>query len=441
MRRTLSRTFAGVAAGVLVLASLAGCSSSGTSSSGGACAPSSGKVTLSYWSWVPGMDKVVNLWNSTHPNIQVNLTTTTTGTHGTYQKMFDALKAGNAPDLGQIEFDALPSYRVQGGLENIAACTGVSAAATEFPDWAWRQVTFGEQAVYAIPQDTGPLALVYRKDLFAKYGLTVPATWADYKADADKLKAQNPNVYMTNLASDPNWLAGMAWQNGAHWFGLNGSTWNVSIDAAQSRQVTDYWQQLADANELAPVSDWTTPWEKAFADGTILSWPAAAWGTALVKQYAPDASGQWAVAPLPQWTAGAQSGGNWGGSTTAVFSHAKHPYEAAQFALWLDTDPTAFGMLISSGGLFPAALKLQSNPALAVGDPYFGGQRVFDVFGAAARQVDPSFMWGPTMTLTLSEMQDAMNAAGNKQGTLSGALSTGQAKTVADLKQQGISVG
>ncbi len=440
MRHTISRTIAGMAAGALVLASLVACSSSGTSSSG-ACTPSSGKVTLSYWSWVPGMDKVVDLWNSTHPNIQVNLTTTSTGTHGTYQKMFDALKAGNAPDLGQIEYDALPSYRVQGGLRNIAGCAGVTAAATQFPDWTWKQVTFGEPAVYAIPQDTGPLALVYRKDLFAKYGLSVPATWADYKADADKLKAQNPNVYMANIASDPNWLAGLAWQNGAQWFGVDGNNWKVSIDAPASRTVTGYWQQLADANELSPVSDWSTPWEKAFADGTVLTWPTAAWGTALVKQYAPDTSGDWAVAPLPQWNSGANAGGNWGGSTTAVFAHAQHPYEAAQFALWLNTDPTAFTKLVATGGLYPAALKLQSLPGLAAPDPYFGGQPIFDVFAAAEKQVNPSFQWGPTMTLTLSEMQDAMNAAGNKQGTLGDALRTGQSKTVADMKQQGISVG
>jgi multiple sugar transport system substrate-binding protein len=330
---------------------------------------------------------------------------------------------------------------VQGDLQNIAACAGVTSASSQFPSWTWNQVTFGESnAVYAIPQDTGPLGLVYRSDLFKRYGLTVPTTWDQFKADADKLKTEDPNAYLTNDASDPNWLAGMSWQNGAHWFSLSGSTWNVSIDGSQSQAVAAYWQQLTDANELAPVADWSTAWEKDLANGTILSWPTAAWGTALLKEYAPGTSGDWAVAPLPQWSASSASDGNWGGSTTTVFTGSKHPYEASEFALWLNTNPTAYNMLVSSAGLYPAANALQGLSALQTKDPYFGGQAVFDVFSAAEKQVNPSFLWGPTMTLTLSEMQDAINAANNKQGTLTGALSTGQSKTIADMRQQGIAV-
>lgn len=448
MPRITSRRGAALVAGGLALATLAACSSSGSSttssSSGGgsgSCKASSGNVTLSFWSWVPGMDKVVDLWNSTHPNIQVKFTSTATGTGGTYQKMFDAAKAGTSPDLGQIEYDALPSYRVQGDLANIAACDNVAAASSQFPSWTWNQVTFGESnAVYAIPQDTGPLGLLYRKDLFTRYGLTVPTTWDQFKTDADKLKTVAPNVYMTNFASDPNWLAGMSWQNGAHWFSLNGSSWKVSINGSESQTVASYWQGLTSASELAPVSDWSTAWEKDLSNGTILTWPTAAWGTALLKQYAPATSGDWAVAPLPQWSASANADGNWGGSTTAVFSGSKHPYEAAEFAMWLNTNATAYNMLVNSGGLFPAANALQSLSALQTKDPFFGNVDPFSTFATAEKTVNPSFLWGPTMTLTLSEMQDAINAANNKQGTLTGALSTGQTKTVSDMKNQGISV-
>lgn len=47
----------------------------------------------------------------------------------------------------------------------------------QFFDFAWKQVTFGDTGVYAIPQDTGPMAMFYRKDLFEKYGVEVPKTW------------------------------------------------------------------------------------------------------------------------------------------------------------------------------------------------------------------------------------------------------------------------
>ena len=107
---------------------LAGCSGGGgtpDTQATGSCEPASGPVELTFTTWVPGMEKVVDLWNQENENIQVKVQTGPNGNSGTYQNFFNQLQAGNAPDLGQIEYDALPNFRVQDGLENIAACEGV----------------------------------------------------------------------------------------------------------------------------------------------------------------------------------------------------------------------------------------------------------------------------------------------------------------------------
>ena len=72
-RTVLTRTV--VVSTVLATLVAAGCSSSGGSSSAppSATSPSgqaaSGqKVTLSFWTWVPNMDKVVAIWNKAHPD-------------------------------------------------------------------------------------------------------------------------------------------------------------------------------------------------------------------------------------------------------------------------------------------------------------------------------------------------------------------------------------
>ena len=104
---------AGAAACALALAAAAAC--------GGSSAPaSSGKVTLTFWSWVPGISQSVGLWNKSHPDIHVNLNEVTSGDAGTYAKMFSALQAGNAPDLGQIEYATLPNFEHVGGLDDLS---------------------------------------------------------------------------------------------------------------------------------------------------------------------------------------------------------------------------------------------------------------------------------------------------------------------------------
>jgi len=47
----------------------------------------------------------------------------------------------------------------------------------DFVPWTWSQVSQGDK-VYAIPQDSGPMGLLYRTDIFAQYHLPVPTTWA-----------------------------------------------------------------------------------------------------------------------------------------------------------------------------------------------------------------------------------------------------------------------
>lgn len=297
---------AAVSVAVVSALALAACSSGGTSSStssASSCAPSSGKVNLTFTTWVPGMDKVVDLWNQKNPNIQVKVQTGPSGNSGTYQNFFNQIKAGNAPDLGQIEYDALPNFRVQDGLENIAACKPVSDAKNDFVDWTWNQVTFGEKnAIYAVPQDTGPIAMFYRADLFKDAGIPVPTTWDEYAKAAAEIKAKGS--YITNFPkTDVNWFAGMVWQNGGQWFQNDGSKWSVQLTSDKSTQVADYWQKLISAGEVSKLASFSDDWNKSFDDGQQWTWISAVWGASTLATGAPNTAGKWAVAPMPQWTA------------------------------------------------------------------------------------------------------------------------------------------
>src|ERR1700722_9374179 len=298
---------AGTAAGLFALAACGGSSPAQNQASGG-------KVTLTFWSWVPGISHSVNLWNKSHPDIHVNLNEVTSGAAGSYAKMFSALQAGNAPDLGQIEYATLPNFEHVGGVDDLSKY-GASSVQADFVPWTWSQVTQGS-GVYAIPQDTGPMGLFYRADLFKKYGLTVPTTWAQYLTDAKKLHAANPNAYIAAFpANDAQWFAGLAWQAGAKWFGTSGDTWVTGIDDSASQQVAALWQQLISDHLVKVEPDFESAWYKDLSDGTLLSWPTAVWGENTLVTNAAPTKGDWRVAAMPGW-GGAPSNGNWGGSTT-----------------------------------------------------------------------------------------------------------------------------
>ncbi|MFJ8887710.1 ABC transporter substrate-binding protein [Streptomyces sp. NPDC102402] len=436
---------------VLSLTVLTACGGGGSDDSrdaageAAACKPASGKVTLDYWSWVPGMQKAVDVWNAENPKIQVKVKTTPAGNAGTYQNMSNALKANKAPDLGQIEYDSLASFRLKNGLTDISKCAGVTDAKGDFVDWTWSQVDFGadgKDGVWAVPQDTGPMALFYRKDVFDKLGLAAPTTWAEYEAAAKKIKAAKKGQYITHFSqTDPNWFTGLLWQNKGSMFERDGDTWKVSVDRPENRQVADYWQKLIDEKLVATdLQGFSPALYKAWNDGEVVTWISAAWGYSTIRDNAKSTAGKWAVAPMPQWEKGRNQAGNWGGSTTAVLKGSKHPAEATKFALWLNSDAKALEILNKEGGLYPAAKSGLELPALKQPVDFYGKQPIFDVFAQASVNVDTDFTWGPTMTDTYRFISDGTAKATGGGSTLGDVLKDADSQSADSLRKQSLDV-
>lgn len=425
-----------------VAIAMAGCSAASGSSGGDAasCEPASGDVTLTFTSWIPGIEDAVALWNEENPEIQVEVQTGPSGNAGTYQNFFNQLEAGNAPDLGQIEYDALPNFRVQDGLENLALCEEVVAAEDQFLDWTWGQVTLGTaDEVYGIPQDQGPMALFYRSDLFEQNGIAVPTTWEEYKAAAEKIRSLGG--YITNFSqTDINQFAGFVWQADGQWFQNDGDEWTVDLAGDASAKVADYWQDLIENDLVSTYPAWTDEWNNAYNSGEVWSWNSAVWGANSILSGAPDTAGNWSVALAPQWEAGGDAAGNWGGSSVAVFKGTDHLYEAAKFALWLNSSEEALTILNEQAQIYPATTAGLELPVLEEGVEFYGGQKIYDVFAEAAAQVNPDFVWGPTMTQTYADVSDGFKAAASGDGTLLDALTAGQESTISTLEAQSIPV-
>ena len=434
---------AGVAVIATVALTMAACSAGGGSGSGSdaaACEPSDGEVTLTFTSWIPGIEDAVAIWNDANPDIQVEVQTGPSGNAGTYQNFFNQLEAGNAPDLGQIEYDAIPNFRVQDGLENLAACEGIVAAEDQFVDWTWGQVSLGtEDEVYGVPQDSGPMALFYRSDLFEQNNIPVPTTWAEYRDAAVQIRALGG--YITNFSqSDINQFAGFVWQGDGQWFTNNGDEWTVDLTSDTSITVADYWQDLIENDLVAVYPPWTDEWNNAYNSGEVWTWNSAVWGANSIASGAPDTAGKWSVAKSPQWEAGASAAGNWGGSSIAVFKGTDHLYEAAKFALWLNTSEESLTSLNETAAIYPATTAGLELPVLQEGVEFYGGQKIYEIFAEAAGEVNPDFVWGPTMTQTYADVSDGFKAAIAGDGTLADALADGQAKTIAALEAQSIPV-
>ncbi|MEE6261030.1 ABC transporter substrate-binding protein [Plantactinospora sonchi] len=397
-----------------------------------------GPVELSFWSWAPNIEKVVDRWNADNPDMKVTLSKQAGGAD-IVTKLLTAAKAGNPPDLAQVEYQALPTLVSNDVLADIAG--QANQVKDRFAEGTWQQVTLGTDAVYAIPQDAAPMMLYYRSDLFERFGLTVPKTWDEFAQTARTLRGKTDKHLLTTFsATDPGWFAGLTQQAGAAWWGIEGESWRVSVNDAATKKVADYWGGLVAEGVVDGKPMYTPEWNKALNDGTLLAWPSAVWAPGVLAGNAPDTKGKWAMAPLPQWTAGENRTGNWGGSSTGVTAASKHKTAAVKFATWLNTDPTATSMLVREAAVYPAARDAQTGSALAQPPAFFANQADFYPLTKQIAETAAGVTWGPNVNVTYQVYQDEFAKAISQKTPFSAAVDAMQTATVDDMRKNGFTI-
>ncbi|RBM17056.1 ABC transporter substrate-binding protein [Streptomyces sp. PT12] len=425
------RTTVAALTAALTTAALAGC---GSSDDGG----SDGPVDLTYWAWAPGMEQVVELWNEANPDIQVTVKEQAAG-DDLVTRTITAAQAGEAPDLVQAEYQALPTLVSNDVLADISG--ELDGAEEQFAPGLWQQVTLGTDAVYALPQDSGPMMFYYREDLFAEYGLEVPTTWEEFADTARAVRDADPQAYLTTFsANDAGLFAGLAQQAGAQWWTVEGERWRVAIDDDATRRVAEFWGGLVAEDAILNEPMYTPAWNQALNTGEQIAWVSAVWAPGTLSTAAPDTAGSWAMAPLPQWEEGGNATGSWGGSTTAVTNDSQHREAAVEFAAWLNTDPEALAALVTEGGIYPAATAAQTGDALAQPPAFFENQPDFYARAAEIAQGTAPAAWGPNVNVAYDAFNDAFAAAAESRGDFAEALATVHRATVDDMESHGFQV-
>jgi multiple sugar transport system substrate-binding protein len=286
------------------------------------------------------------------------------------------------------------------------------------------------------------MGLLYRKDIFDQYHLSVPQTWDQYAQEAMTLHKANSQIYMTDFPpGDPGWFNGLTWQAGSRPFKVNGTNVSVHVDDPAALKVANYWYNLIHAKVVQTAPDFTNDWYAGLGRGIYATWITAAWGPVFLSGVAAQSSGKWRAAPLPQWTAGDHAVGNWGGSTDAVTTQSAHPKEAAEFAIWLNHDKNSALMFAQKQFLFPVLESVLSDPSfINATSSFYGGQQVNQVFVTASHNVDTNFQWSPFQDYVYSQMNDQFGSAVSGKITLVQAMHNVQGNTVTFAKSQGFTV-
>ncbi len=98
-------------------------------------------------------------------------------------------------------------------------------------------------------------------------------------------------------------------------------------------------------------------------------------------------------------------------------------------------------MLAKESSLFPTLeSKLNSPEFKNASYPFYGGQKVNQVFIEASENVDKGFEWSPFQDYVYAQMTEKIDDAANGQTTFPEALEAVQSSTESYAKKQGFKV-
>jgi multiple sugar transport system substrate-binding protein len=443
--RRLGLSLVALTASSLILAGCGGSGGSASDASGDSGAKASPQAldaalkkggTITYWTWTPSAEAQVKAFEAEYPNVKVNLVNAGTG-NDHYTKLQNAIKAGSgAPDVAQIEYQALPQYALPGYLVDLRQY-GLESLQSDYTPSTWRAVHVGD-GLYGLPQDSGPMAMFYDKTVFDKYHIDVPKTWDEYTAAAKKLHAADPKEYITNDSGDPGFTTSMIWQAGGHPFKTDGKKVTINLQDEGTKKWTAVWNPLVEQGLVSQIPGWSDEWFKGLADGTIATMIYGAWMPGVFESSAPGGAGNWRVAPMPTYDGQPATAEN-GGSTESVIKQSKNPALAAAFIRWLNNG-NGIKPFLEKGG-FPATVKDLKDPAFVdKPDPYFGNQKVNQVLTAAADSVVPGWSYLPFELYANTIFGDTAGKAYQAKSDLNAGLQSWQDALVKYGNEQGFEV-
>lgn len=352
------------------------------------------QANLTIWSWnvaASALKSTLEGFNKKYPDIKVDVQDL--GNQQVFDKMLAACAAGGdgLADIVTVEnFEAEIFWnRFPDCFTDLKKLGYTEDMQKQFPDFKRTELEVGDVA-YAMPWDSGPVAMFYRRDFYEKAGVD-PATiktWDDFIAAGKKVSAANPGVVMSqaDFNGDSEWFRMLSNEQGCGYFSTDGQ--NITINQPACVAALDKVKAMKDAGTLTSAN-----WDEkiqANTAGKVATQMYGGWYDGTIRSTSPDLSGKWGVYMMPSMSADGPHAANLGGSSLAIASNSKNKEAAWKYLEYaLGTNEGQVTML-KSFGLVPSLLSAVKDPFVSEPLPFYNGQAIWvDILGTLPK-ISPS---------------------------------------------------
>jgi N,N'-diacetylchitobiose transport system substrate-binding protein len=345
---------------------------------GKSSAPSvSGGGTLTVWlmdgSAPKGWAEALNAeFEQAHPGWKINYQIQEWD--GIVAKLNKALSSSTPPDVIEMGNTQAVSYAEAGELADITSNDN------QFNCGQWNQALKDSGAFqgkqYAVPFYAADRTVIYRKDMFAKAGITsTPTSDAQWLSDINKLKAANTSdpEFQSLYLPGQEWYPALSfiWDQGGDVAKDSNGTFTATLNTPQAQAGINFYKQLYDASgTTAPKdTDEATPAQSdvvAKDGGHVAQFIGFNWELAGVLKDDPSLASDFGAFPIPSKTPGKVAPAFLGGSDIGIAANSKNQ-DAAEAYVALESSAKYQGQLTTNGAIPGTSTDVSALDSTPVG--------------------------------------------------------------------------
>jgi len=362
---------------------------------------------------------VVQAWNAAQPGRRFDVDISLLSLQPLERRLLSGFVSDTpVPDLTEIEstmagrffagpLDAVGFLDLTDRIEQEGLLESMNAPS--FSPWTDRGRIFG------LPHDIHPVLLAYRADLVEAAGIEVDQieTWDDFERVMRPLQRDedgdgHPDRYLLNIwdAGSPGELEVLIRQAGGEYFTRDGQVQIASpVNAMVLARVVTW---VAGPNRIATLAaSFSAEGNEMYLKGEVLTQFMPDWMTGVWKRDMPGLAGKFKLMPLPAWEPGGLRTSVRGGTMAGIPKHADEPEKAWQFIKKLYTSQEVAEALYRTSGIISPTKTHWDLPMYQEPDPFFGGQRVGQLYLEQAPHV-PLRVSTPYHSLAGTEVANAL---------------------------------
>ena len=345
------------AGAVACVLAAAGCG--GSDDDEGTAAKTGGALSGTVTTWImdPGSPKLQEVFNgyakdfeAEHSGVDVKIEFVPWAQ--AHDKFTTAIAGGKVPDVAEMGTTWTPEFADQGAFEPVPA-----SAEGEYVSSLVDAATLDDE-VWGKPWYAGARALIYRKDVFRKAGITEPPkTWEELETAAAAIKEQGGGIYPIafNGLTEHYYLPTI-WQAGGEIATKDGDSWKAALNTPEAVEAIDYYTSFyKDGYTPKAAIGWEEPdAQEAFINGDLAMLIAGGWTYNSIIQTKPELESKIGTALEPAGPSGKDTAFA-GGSHLVVFKESENVDAANAFVDFM-LEPANLNKFTSEIGFLPGTV-------------------------------------------------------------------------------------